>query len=201
MVHVEVDHGHALQVVALQGVLGGNGHIVEEAKTHGLVVLGVVPGRAHAAEGVLQLAGHDGIHRIDRRASSTQGRRPSVAVHGGVGVELEVGRTAGFFFLDQAQRHTAHGGHMHAVVRQLDVGQGGQRRFAVIKGCRHAGDQQPVFDGIQARGAFRVSRPHLVFAAVAMCVIARLAHSQSPVYQLFSDNVGPCMHSTRSNHF
>jgi hypothetical protein len=47
---------------------GCNRDIVEEAKAHRLRALGMVPGRAHGHEGVLDLPGH---HLIDRLHSPT----------------------------------------------------------------------------------------------------------------------------------
>ena len=46
MVHVPVEDHDALGALRLDGVLGGHGHVVEDAEAAGLVLLGVVAGRA-----------------------------------------------------------------------------------------------------------------------------------------------------------
>ena len=56
VVHVEVDHRHPLQPVLLERVGRAHRDVVEEAESHGPAALGVMPGRAHAAEGVARLA-------------------------------------------------------------------------------------------------------------------------------------------------
>ena len=56
VVHVPVEDGHPFQAVMLQGIYRAQGDIVKKAETHGPVPLGVMPGRAHGAEGVIQLA-------------------------------------------------------------------------------------------------------------------------------------------------
>jgi len=123
MVHVEVHHGHALQVVALQRVLGGNGDVVEKAKPHGLVARGVVAGRAHGAKGVFDLARHDRVGGRDGRARRTQRRRPGVGVDGGVRVYLRVWRATGLQVFAQPVVQAAQRRDVQPRVRQLDVGQ------------------------------------------------------------------------------
>ena len=56
VVHVPVEDGHPLQAVMLQGIYRAQGDVVKKAETHGPVPLGVMPGRPHGAEGVIQLA-------------------------------------------------------------------------------------------------------------------------------------------------
>ena len=46
VVHVPVKDHDALGALRLEGVLGGHGHVVEDAEPAGLVLLGVVAGRA-----------------------------------------------------------------------------------------------------------------------------------------------------------
>ena len=50
---VEIDHGGARDAVFALGVARGNGGIVEEAKAHRLVDLGMMAGRPHRHEGVV----------------------------------------------------------------------------------------------------------------------------------------------------
>jgi hypothetical protein len=77
VVHVEVDDRHALAAVAFQRIARGERHVVEEAEAHGAAAAGVVAGRAHRAEGVLQLAGH---HRVGRRHAAPAARSTAFQV-------------------------------------------------------------------------------------------------------------------------
>ena len=176
VVHVEIDHCHALQVVAFQRVLGGHAHVVEKAKPRDLVARRVVAGRAHGAKSVFQFAGH---HRIGGGHGCTgraQGGRVGVLVDGGVGVDLRVlGAAGGALFLEPLGKAAQHR-DVRAVVCQLQVGQRRQRRLHAFERVKHARDQQPVFDGVEPLRAFGMPRAHVVLPAVAVGKIARLAH-------------------------
>ena len=204
VVHIKVHHRHAVQVVALQRVFGSHRHVVEKAKTHRLAAGGVVARGAHRAKGVFQLAGHHGIGGGQGGARSAQRGLPGVRVDGGVGVELRVIGAARHQFFIQPIRHAPQRGHVHPVVGQFNVGQGGFGGFKTLQRISHSGDQQAVFNGIQPLRAFRVARAHFVFPTIPVREIARLAHSLVPVSRLiqsFSDNVAPWMHSTKSTRF
>src|SRR5207247_8872045 len=75
MVHVEVDDGGTLDAVFFLGVAGGDGGIVEEAKTHRTRSLGVVSGGARGDEGGCGLAGHHLVDRVPGAAGAAQGGR------------------------------------------------------------------------------------------------------------------------------
>ena len=53
VMHVEIDHGRAGDAVFALGVTRGDGRVVEEAKAHWLVDLGVMAGRARRDERIL----------------------------------------------------------------------------------------------------------------------------------------------------
>ena len=181
VVHVKVDDGDALQAVTRHGVLGGNRHVVEEAETHGLVAAGMVAGRAHGAEGVFQFSGQHGIDRLDGCTGCQQRSAVGLAVHGGIGIEREVLRiTSGDIVFFQPVTHAAHGGNMHAAMGQLDLGQVGGVGLATLQRIGHAGDQQAIFNGIQAFRGFRVAGAHIVQFAIIMKIVARGAHCPSP---------------------
>ena len=36
VVHIEIDDGHALRIIAAAGIVGGDGHLIEQAEAHGL---------------------------------------------------------------------------------------------------------------------------------------------------------------------
>ncbi len=59
VVDVGVNDAHPLDAVLHLQVAGGDGDIVEVAKPHGLVPLGMVAGRTDGAERVVQLTFHD----------------------------------------------------------------------------------------------------------------------------------------------
>ena len=63
VVHVEVDEGHALEPVDVERVADAHGDVVEEAEAHRRIARGVVPRRAHGAEGASHFAPEDEIGR------------------------------------------------------------------------------------------------------------------------------------------
>jgi len=88
-----------------QRVRGADGHIVKQAEAVGArrVVgagdhagrAGVVPRRPHRAEGVAGGAVQDGVHSINNRARSDQGRIESLVAHRRVAVEVRQGGLPG----------------------------------------------------------------------------------------------------------
>ena len=180
VVHVEVDDGHALEAMALAGVFGGNGDVAEEAKTHGHVARGVVAGRAGGAKGVFQLAAQHGVHGVDGGAGRQQGGAPGVGVHRGVGVDRKGIGPAGGDLLGQDLAQAAQGGHVAAAVRQQQLAHGGGRGLAPLQRVGHAGDQEAVFDGVDARRALGVTGAHVMQSAVRMNEIAGSSQFLSP---------------------
>ena len=72
MVDIEVDDSGTLQPVRVAGVERADGDIVEEAKAHGLIRLGVMSRRADGAEGIAGATGHDFINRMDDSTGGTE---------------------------------------------------------------------------------------------------------------------------------
>ena len=74
--HVEIDDGDALQAVRIERVLGGDGDVVENAKAHRRLRLGVMARRTHGAERHVIIARK---HRIDGRDAGAGGAVRSFA--------------------------------------------------------------------------------------------------------------------------
>ena len=71
VMHVEVDDGNTLKPVRQLRVARGDGDVVENAKTHGPLPHGMVPGGAHRTESaVVATAGH----QVDRQHPGAGGR-------------------------------------------------------------------------------------------------------------------------------
>ena len=153
MVDVEVDDGDPFQAVLVERMRGGHGDVVEDAESHGLVAGGVVAGRTAGDEGVGHLAAHHPVDRHHRAAGRMPGGLQAVRVHAGVGVEF-------------AQAFAGRG-------RFDEVDVGGvvhPQQLAALYPCgfkmgqviEQVGGVQPVVDGAQARGAFRMPAAHVV---------------------------------------
>ena len=172
MMHVEVDQGHALQAVHIQGVSHPDGHVVEEAKTHGGVALGMVARRAHAAKRGGGLARQHQVGGFHRRTGRAQGRCDGVGVHVGVGVDR----------MEAFLRRSVH--QLVDVIRRMGAAEllhGGQRRVVGNHVVEQALDQQVVVDGAQALGAFGVVVAHVVQGTVGVRDVGGQHGSRSPV--------------------
>ena len=77
VMHVEIDHRHALGAVGGAGVQRRDRDGVEQAKAHRPRRLGVVARRPHRAEGIVGLARHDLIDRMECRARRPERRLPA----------------------------------------------------------------------------------------------------------------------------
>ena len=141
VVHIKVNHRHAFEVMAIQRVLHAHGHVVEKTKAHGLVARGMVTRRAHGTKSIFQLARNHRIGRRQRRACRAQRSLEGVAVDGGIGIELAVLRPASGQFLLQSVGQTLQGGDVHGVMRQLHLGQRGQRCLVARQRVAHTGDE------------------------------------------------------------
>ena len=62
---VEIDDCDALRAVLGARVVGGDGRVGEQAEAHDAIGLGVVPGRAHLAEGVGGASRHHGVDGVE----------------------------------------------------------------------------------------------------------------------------------------
>ncbi len=163
VVHVEIDDGHALQAVRPQRVARGNGDVVVEAEAHGAVRLGVVAGRAHAAERVLELARDHRIGGRHRRARGQRGGGKRVRVHRGIRIDrvIAAGRAGAFERIDIV-------GPVHA----LKLLARGGRGFAALQQPVQAVRNQVILDRLQAFRALRMEMPHLVPLELGVRVIA-----------------------------
>jgi len=147
----------------------GDRGMIEKAKAHRLVGLGVVAGRPHPHERIMMLAGHHSVGGCDRAADAAHHGLPGAGRHRGIAIEIDqaLGRRDApqlvHIMLVVTQRHQieaafrrfffAHQG-AEAIFRQQfvegtnSIGPFGMaRRRQMIEGCRmrqekccHAGD-------------------------------------------------------------
>ena len=78
----------------------------------------------------------------------------------------------------QAIGQAAQRRDVHAAMRQLQIGNRGQRRLAPVQLIRQTLAMQPLVYGGQPLGTFRVAVAHIVFAAVAVKKVSGLAHGE-----------------------
>jgi hypothetical protein len=86
---VEIDHGGARDAVGALGVARRDRGMIEEAKAHRLVGLGVMAGRPGGEERILMGAGHDRVGCGDRAADGAHHRFPGARRHRGIAVEID----------------------------------------------------------------------------------------------------------------
>jgi len=123
-----------------------DGDVVEQAEAHRHRGLGMVPRRAHGAEGVARLARHHGIHRGDDGASRAQRGLARSRAQRRVGVER----------MPAGGRHRAH----HA----LHVGLRVDQHQAMVLGARRLAALE------RAEGRRRQGREHRLEALRALRV-------------------------------
>src|SRR6185312_15116680 len=87
VMNVPVDDGDALGAVLLLRVTGGDDGVVEEAKAHRPVGLGVVARRADGAKGIGGEAAQNLVDRHADGAGCVRRRNEALRRYGGVGVE------------------------------------------------------------------------------------------------------------------
>jgi hypothetical protein len=73
LMYVEIEDSDALHAMALQRMSRTDRDVVEQAKTHGPIAFRMMPGRTHAAEGVLHIALHQQIHCQHHGTGGTPG--------------------------------------------------------------------------------------------------------------------------------
>ena len=85
--HVEIENRDALEGMGGQRVGSADGDIVEQAESHGLVALGMVPGRANGAKRVVDCAARNEVHgRNDGPRGAARGVERTGPDHG-IGIE------------------------------------------------------------------------------------------------------------------
>ena len=164
VVDVEIDDGHALKAVLFDGVGGADGNVVEQAESHGTAIFGMMPRRAHVAEGIAHLAFDHQIGGEHVRARGPQGGIDAVRIQAGVAVDVQQTRARGRGdeFLD-----------VTAIVHARQLFNGGLWRLVVMQKMEHAGRVQAVFDGMHAGRALRMPGNHFVLQAVVMSDVSR----------------------------
>ena len=91
VVHVPVDDQHPFITEVPARPAGADGDVVEQAKAHGLVALGMVARGADQVEPVVDLTAVESPDAIDHRPGCEQGRCVRVVRGAGVGVQVEGG--------------------------------------------------------------------------------------------------------------
>ena len=200
MVHIKVDDGNALQTMALQCVARGDSHIIEKAKTHGLIVAGMVTRGTDGTERVFHLTSDDGIGRGNCRTGGAQCGIPSVHIDRGIRVKLRVGRAASIDFLAQPVGQTPKRRYMHTSVGQLDIGNRGLRSLTSVQRICDATCQKMVFNGIKPFRTLGVPGAHFVFTAVGVKKVSCCIHLRTHVSK-FSVNVVQWTHNTSLNRY
>ena len=128
---------------AAAGVGRGDGRVVDQAEPHRPRPLGVVPGRAAAAEGALDLAVDHGVDGRQSGAGCQRGGPEADVVDGRVGVEVAA----------PGRRQPLDGGQVGGVVHLLEVA---PRRLLGRLDRRPGGRHRPLDGGVSG-GPFRVA--------------------------------------------
>ena len=76
VMHVPIHDQHALETVTRLKIARGNGHVIQETKSHGSIDFRVMPGRTHRAKHLIHAIVHDRINRGQRPAGGKTGRAP-----------------------------------------------------------------------------------------------------------------------------
>ena len=163
VVHVEVDDGHAL------AGRGARAHsaprsatLLKKQKPIALVAAGMVAGRAHGAEGVLQFAGHHRVGGGERRAGGAQrgvpacGRSSRCRDRSARRSRPPAAICSASSSAQAAQRGHVHRGRARVRVRST-VASGASRRSSASPTPR---GEQAVLDGIEALRTFGVAASH-----------------------------------------
>ena len=151
--HVEIDDGDALGAIFALRLARDDGHGVDEAESHGRGDLGMVPGRADGAEGIVGLAQQHRVERRQRAAQPGRDRRQRGRGDEGVGIELAdaFGRAA-----------IAQAGEIAPVMHQLGQHQIARLRLAPQQPVE-TGAAQRVRDGADAVGPLGMAlRGHMI---------------------------------------
>src|SRR5690606_41746481 len=67
VMHIEIDHSHALQPMLFQSISCRNGNIIQKAEAHRLSMARMVAGWAYRAKGLAVRIAHYGIHSGNTR--------------------------------------------------------------------------------------------------------------------------------------
>src|ERR1035438_5104610 len=72
VMHVPIRDQHSLHAVLLLGIASRDGDAIEQAEAHAANGRSVMAGRTYDAKGVLRLAAHYRVHRVERTAGGTR---------------------------------------------------------------------------------------------------------------------------------
>ena len=84
VVYVPVQDHDLVQAVARLQVARQDGHVVEDAEPHGLLLLGMVPGRTHQREAVADFSVDHAVRQCDRGSGRLEGDVEGCFAHRGV---------------------------------------------------------------------------------------------------------------------
>ena len=160
VMNIEIDDRHALDPVHRHRACRTYGDVVEEAKAHRAVALGMVAGRADGAERGAAFPAHDEVGSEDHRARRMPGGGQRMRVHRGVGIEVMEAAVRALG-LDRRDVVAAMDEGNRVVVR----GRGGVMDEIAVE----ARPDEPVPDGAQPVGTLGVVGPHVVLEARRVC--------------------------------
>ncbi len=153
VVNVEVGDAHALQSMMIERVGGADRDVVEEAETHGVLTLGVVPRGPDRAEGGFRPAAKDEIDRVHRRPRGAQRGPKRERVHCGVGIQVMNARLR-----DRSEDAV----DVLCRVHPFQVFALRCRGVSVIQVVDESGGNQLVFNGTQPQGTLWMVRAHVM---------------------------------------
>jgi len=84
----ESGNGHTLRIIAIAGIMGGDGHLIEQAEAHGLARFRMMAGRAERAEDIVSLASEHGIDGGGGGTHGAKGRFEGAGRHHGIGIDI-----------------------------------------------------------------------------------------------------------------
>jgi hypothetical protein len=131
---------------------------VEQAEAHGARRLGVVPRRAHGAEGVIGFSRHDLIHRVDGGAARAQRGFPASRRDDGIGIEPGV-----VLLGDGGADHL----HIGLGMQALDQCEVGERRLLTLQRLERR-RRERIVDGAQTIGPLGVAVARVMLEAGRM---------------------------------
>lgn len=152
---VPVGNQDAFNAMALLGVAGGDCDIVEDAKTHAAVGRSVMAGRTEHAERVVDFSGHHRVDSLQHTADGIQRDFERAGTDDGIaGAEMRRTRSD----VAPGQSDVAAGVAERQFVVGRKAGRDLRKDFGQSRGLER------VQNGIEAFGAFRVTRSRIVIA-------------------------------------
>ena len=87
MMYVEIDNGHTLQLMRVDGMVGTDGDVIENAETHRFIAFGMMTGGTHGTECLCRRALHYQVDTQDGGTGGMQGCLQGKRVHCGIAIQ------------------------------------------------------------------------------------------------------------------